>query len=181
MYIVSMRVKKSDNLSEKERILNDGYREAFGLGLGSFMDRCGLSTKDIAEKLGVTDSSVSSWKYGRAFPDFPNYLKLVILGMSPYEVMNGLLDIHARINDCKMRIERNKMDLNFMRGRSRYSGEEAQLLIAEIEREISELNEQIGELNSQLNNKIDELDKRTLELLRSKGLSNLNMKEENPA
>ena len=136
---------------------------------------------DIAEKLGVTDSSVSSWKYGRAFPDFPNYLKLVILGMSPYEVMNGLLDIHARINDCKMRIERNKMDLNFMRGRSRYSGEEAQLLIAEIEREISELNEQIEELNSQLNNKIDELDKRTLELLRSKGLSNLNMKEENPA
>ena len=177
MYIVSMRVKKSDNLSEKERILNDGYREAFGLGLGSFMDRCGLSTKDIAEKLGVTDSSVSSWKYGRAFPDFPNYLKLVILGMSPYEVMNGLLDIHARINDCKMRRERDLAIIKMTRARNELEAS----YISHLNDECGHLEKEIEELNSQLNNKIDELDKRTLELLRSEGLSNLNMKEENPA
>ena len=145
-----MRVKRKDNFNEKESVLYDGYKEAFGLGLSSFMDRCGLSTKDIAEKLGVTDSSVSSWKKGRAFPDFPNYLRLVVLGMSPYEVMGRALECHARINDCKMKQNRNNADIDMMNNRSRLMTEEVRQFINSLHEDNAWLEKEIGELKIQL-------------------------------
>lgn len=132
---------------EREKLLN-----FFSVGFKNFLERKKFSTKDLALKLGVSDSAVSSWKYGKVFPDIPNYLKLVKLGLSPFDIMDLRLELQARINDCEMKIERNKQDLNFVRGRSRYDSENSILYINEIEREISDLKESIEDYKRQLNN-----------------------------
>jgi transcriptional regulator with XRE-family HTH domain len=145
--------KELDKDEELENAADDeraGFLKTFSYGFKNFLERKKFNTKDLALKLGVTDSAVSSWKYGKVFPDVPNLIKLMKLGLSPCEILDSRSELQTRISDCEMRIERNKMDLNFMRGRSRYSGEEAQLLIAEIEREISELNEQIEDYKRKL-------------------------------
>ena len=146
--------KELDNEEIQKNAVGDDraiFLEMFSLGFKNFLERKNFNTKDLALKLGVSDSAVSSWKYGKVFPDVPNYLKLVKLGLSPFDIMDFRLELQARINDCEMRIERNKQDLNFMRGRSRYSSEEAQLYINEIEHEISDLKEQIENYKSKLN------------------------------
>ena len=97
-----MRVEKKHPEEEAD------FLKHFSLGIQNFMKRTGHSTKYIADKLGVTDSSVSAWKYGRCFPDYPNFVKLIVLGLSPLEVMDHKLDIQARINDCEAQIHENK-------------------------------------------------------------------------
>ena len=91
------------SIFDKTKLLKD-----FSEGLKRFLHRKNYNTKDLAQKLGVTDSAVSSWKYGRAFPDIPNYLKLVWLGLSPFEIMGEDLDIQAKINDCEFNLEKNR-------------------------------------------------------------------------
>lgn len=78
--------------------------ENFSKGFNSFFERKGLRTQDIAKELDVTDSAVSSWKYGRAFPDFPKFLRLVELGLSPFEIMDESLEKIARTNDDEFRL-----------------------------------------------------------------------------
>lgn len=73
----------------------------FSRGFTIFLQNTGYKTQDIAKALGVTDSAVSSWKYGRAFPDVPNLYKLIELGFS---IKNGLpitLRYIADLNDDK--------------------------------------------------------------------------------
>ena len=72
--------------------------EEFSKGIGHFMERKGLKPKDISEVLGVSESTVKGWKYGRAFPDIPNYLKLIEIGMSPYDVMGQDLELSAELH-----------------------------------------------------------------------------------
>lgn len=96
-----MRVKKK-HPEEKE-----DFVKQFSLGIQNFMKRTGLSAKDIADKLGVTDSAISAWKYGKGFPDYHNFVNLIVLGMSPLEVMNPDLENQARINDCEAQIQEN--------------------------------------------------------------------------
>ena len=96
-----MRVKKK-HPEEKE-----DFVKQFSLGIQNFMKRTGLSAKDIADKLGVTHSAISAWKYGKGFPDYHNFINLIVLGMSPLEVMNTELENQARINDCEAQIQEN--------------------------------------------------------------------------
>ena len=72
--------------------------EDFSKGVRFFMERKGLKPKDISEVLGVSESTVKGWKYGRAFPDIPNYLKLIEIGMSPYDVMGQGLETFAELH-----------------------------------------------------------------------------------
>ena len=57
--------------------------------IGAFISECrkekGLTQAQLAEKLGVTDKSVSRWENGRTMPD-----------MSLYEDICGVLGIRAR-------------------------------------------------------------------------------------
>ena len=78
----------------------------FSRGFSSFLDRKGLKTQDVAKALGVTDSAVSSWKKGRAFPDVPNLLRLVELGLSLTEISSGVyaLVIINKINERQANI-----------------------------------------------------------------------------
>lgn len=73
----------------------------FSKGFSSFLARKGLRTQDIAKELDVTDSAVSSWKYGRAFPDVPNFLRLVELGLSFVEITPYIHELYLieSIND----------------------------------------------------------------------------------
>lgn len=79
----------------------------FSLGIQNFMKRTELSIQEIADKLGMTHSAVSSWKRGKGFPDYPSFINLIVLGMSPLEVMNTELENQARINDCEALIQEN--------------------------------------------------------------------------
>lgn len=48
----------------------------------------GLKQKDVAQKLGVADSTISSWERGRSFPDAKQIKKLEeIYGVS-YDAIN---------------------------------------------------------------------------------------------
>ena len=85
--------------------------ENFSKGFSSFLARKGLRTRDIAKELDVTGSSVSSWKYGRAFPDVSKFLRLVELGLSPFEIMDKSLEKIARTNDDEFRLSRIEKQL----------------------------------------------------------------------
>lgn len=78
--------------------------EDFSKGVRSFMERKGLKPKDISEVLGVSESTVKGWKYGRAFPDIPNYLKLIEIGMSPYDIMGPDLEPFAELHTEEKKI-----------------------------------------------------------------------------
>lgn len=140
----------NENLKDCENVGRAGILESFSRGFKNFLERKKMSTKEIALKLNITDSAVSSWKYGRAFPDIPNYLKLVEIGLSPFDIMGDKLELQARINDCEMRIYRNDEDINFMRGRSRYSSNEAQSYIDDIGKENQDLRDKIEEYKNLL-------------------------------
>ena len=69
----------------------DKINTSFSEGLKNFMERKNISTKELAEMLGITDSAISSWKYERAMPDSQNLIKLFILGLSPFEIIDPTL------------------------------------------------------------------------------------------
>lgn len=96
-----MRVRKKCPEEEAD------FLKQFSLGIQNFMKRTGLSIQDIADKLGMTHSAVSAWKRGKGFPDYHNFINLIVLGMSPLEVMNTELENQARINDCEAQIQEN--------------------------------------------------------------------------
>ena len=94
--------KNSDSLDYAEKG-KDFFYEIFSNGFKNFLVRKNFSTQTIAKKLGVTDSAVSSWKYGRAFPDICNLYKLFSLGLSPFEIMDRSLEENVRKNDIEYR------------------------------------------------------------------------------
>ncbi len=110
------------------------------------MKRTGLSAKDIANKLGVTHSAISGWKYGKNFPDYPNFINLIVLGMSPLEVMNTELKNQARINDCEAQIQENNNVAKAIM-KSTLSFDKIQELLTNIRDKNLHLQEEITKLN----------------------------------
>lgn len=50
----------------------------------------GMSQKELAEKMNVTDKAVSKWETGKSAPDTGNLVPLAnILGLSVVELLNG--------------------------------------------------------------------------------------------
>lgn len=64
------------------------------LKIGKFIAECrknvGLTQKQLAEKLGITDRAVSKWETGKALPDSSIMLELCrILGITVNDLLNG--------------------------------------------------------------------------------------------
>lgn len=97
---------------------NDALQKIFSKGFYSFMERKKLSTKKVAEIIGVSDSAVSSWKYGRSFPDVPNLFRLIELGFAwndidsvalmPISLMMQINDEESFIYNLEKRISEAK-------------------------------------------------------------------------
>lgn len=89
--------------------------EKFSKSVKSFMKRKGLNSKKISSVLGVTESAVNGWKYGRSFPDVQNLFSLIELGFSlkedffddfsPLRVINEINNREAEIFYCSKRID----------------------------------------------------------------------------
>ena len=120
----------------------DVFLDFFSKGFKNFLERKKISTRDIAKWLNITDSSVSSWKYGRAFPDVPNLIRLFALGLSPFEIMDKTLEKFVRIGDCEFKIDRNEKEMEFLKNSS-ISDEMTAGYLAELEKENFELSEKI--------------------------------------
>lgn len=133
----------NDNYMEKF-VYNgkDVLLDLFSKGFKNFLERKKISTRDIAKWLNITDSSVSSWKYGRAFPDVPNLIRLFALGLSPFEIMDKTLEKFVRIGDCEFKIDRNKKEMEFLKNSS-ISDEMTAGYLAELEKENFELSEKV--------------------------------------
>lgn len=68
------------------------------------MSREKLNPEKIASIFGVSVSSVNSWRYGKNFPDVPNLIKLLELGLAPSDFLPGALHDIAILNDNKSEI-----------------------------------------------------------------------------
>ena len=120
--------------NDKKKLIND-----FKYGFSAFLARKGYKTQDIAKILGVTDSAVSSWKYGRAFPDVLNLLRLFELGLSVVEITsnNYALSLIIGINNEQVQkeaIERMVFDMEY-KALETTDPKTKQLWIDEIEKE----------------------------------------------
>lgn len=70
----------------------------FASGFKSFMKRKKINAKQIAESLGVSESAVNGWKYGRSFPDVPNLFRLVEMGLAFVEILPSAIGFLNRVN-----------------------------------------------------------------------------------
>ncbi len=62
--------------------------QSMGEMISSWRKEQGLTQKELADQLHVTDKAVSKWERGVAFPDTQTIPKLAeILGVSPEEMM----------------------------------------------------------------------------------------------
>ena len=111
--------------------------ETFSNGFQRFLNRTGLKVKDIAKELGVTDSAVSSWKYGRAFPDYPKIFKLLEMGMTLDEMFGIKIAKTERMNRLVVETLEMKKILSLWQ-KSSFSETSV-----EIEKEIANLNNKI--------------------------------------
>ena len=114
----------------------------FSAGFKNFLDRKKISTRELANFLKITDSSISSWKYGRAFPDVPNLIKLFVLGLSPFEIMDRTLEMFARIGDKEYLLNRNEKEMEFLKNSS-ISDEISSSYLAQLEEENFNLKQEI--------------------------------------
>ena len=87
-------------------------KKNFSSGFASFMERRKYTPPQIADALGVSESAVNGWKYGRSFPDVPNLLRLFDLGLSPFEIMSEELKTRSMINYYERCIYDNQKMLN---------------------------------------------------------------------
>jgi len=78
----------TDNESERREINMDLNKT--GLFISALRKQNGLTQKELAEKIGVTDKAVSRWETGKGFPDV-SILKLLaeVLNVSITEIVNG--------------------------------------------------------------------------------------------
>lgn len=61
---------------------------------GRFLSDCrkkqGLSQKELAEKLHITDKAISKWERGKSFPDISMLIPLAeALEVSLYDILTG--------------------------------------------------------------------------------------------
>lgn len=78
--------------------------QVFSFGFKQFMERKKLRIHDVAKELGVTDSAVSGWKYGRSFPDFIKLNNLLQLGMTTDEMFGDANTTMSKENEPKLNI-----------------------------------------------------------------------------
>ena len=63
----------------------------------------GMTQKDLADRMGVTDKAVSKWETGQGFPDISLLEPLAkALGISVIELMNGEHIINKNISACRL-------------------------------------------------------------------------------
>lgn len=61
-----------------------------GLFISALRKQNGLTQKELAEKICVTDKAVSRWETGKGFPDVSNIKSLAeVLNVSITEIVNG--------------------------------------------------------------------------------------------
>jgi transcriptional regulator with XRE-family HTH domain len=61
-----------------------------GLFISSMRKQKGITQKELAEKIGVTDKAVSRWETGKGLPDIPFLIPLAeIFGVSVTEIIRG--------------------------------------------------------------------------------------------
>lgn len=89
--------------------------QAFAVGFTCFLERKKLKTQDVAKVLNITDSAVSSWKAGRAFPDVFNLIKLVELGLSINEILPYPLVCKNELNRIDSLIDSTKCDIDYVK------------------------------------------------------------------
>ena len=51
-------------------------KEGLSIRLQEAREVCGLSPREVAERLNVTQQAVSNWEKGRSFPDVGNLVKI---------------------------------------------------------------------------------------------------------
>ena len=86
--------------------------------IGAFISECrkekGLTQAQLAEKLGVTDKSVSRWENGRTMPDMSLYEDICdVLGIQVSELLYG-----RRLEDQEKIAQGEKSALGIFRTRS---------------------------------------------------------------
>lgn len=65
-------------------------QEKIGKFIGTKRKQVGITQKELAEKLGISDKAVSKWETGRGMPDNSILLELcTILGISVNELLSG--------------------------------------------------------------------------------------------
>lgn len=139
------KIKKNKDLDKTEL-------EIFSSGVKNFLKRSGVRSEEIAKKIGVSASSVCSWKYGKTFPDVPNFLKLVGCGLSPFEIMEKKLELVARINDNEYLIDKNVKEIDFVK-KSSMSGAMANDYV----QHLCEVNFELREIIEDLKNRLEKM------------------------
>jgi putative transcriptional regulator len=78
--------------------------------LKEFRERAGLSTADVASALGIADSTVRNWDYGRTIPklradQFVHLLKLYQI--TPDQLLDAIAHDRAAVprSDCRPTID----------------------------------------------------------------------------
>ena len=135
---------------------NSELKKIFSAGFSEFIERKKNTPKQIAEILGVTESAVNGWKYGRSFPDVPNFLKLIELGLSPFDVMGEELRLIAMINFYDGQIESTMKTFKAVKKVGRYQNVENRLMnqIRGFNEKKTELEQRLSELmNVPMNDK----------------------------
>lgn len=130
----------------------------FSEGFSDFLERKHYKTQQIAKILGVTDSAVSSWKYGRTFPDVFNLLKLIELGLSTNEILGVELNHVLRLNNNCADICRLSNILDSIKSYGKtYGSYDDELYKSELNKEIFDLDEENKDLENKINGFINGL------------------------
>lgn len=96
--------------NDKKKLLQN-----FAVGFACFLERKKLKPQDISTVLNITDSAVSSWKSGRAFPDVFNLIKLIELGLSTNEILPDPLAYKNELNRLDSLIDSTEYDINYIK------------------------------------------------------------------
>ncbi|MDF7817399.1 helix-turn-helix transcriptional regulator [Runella sp. MFBS21] len=96
---------------------------AFSKNLIKFRNEKGLTQKELAEKLGIKNQSVSKWEKGEALPKGERLMKLCeILGVTPNQLSyeqngsgDGVIDLGEKVVLDKAVWEAKEKELEYLR------------------------------------------------------------------
>ena len=66
-----------------------GFCYIIGMDIKSFQQRCGITQTEIADRLSVTQATVSSWAMNRTTPTLAQLKQLIFMGMTLGEVFDA--------------------------------------------------------------------------------------------
>lgn len=127
---------------------NEKMKKAFSTGFKSFIKRKLFTPKQISECLGVSESAVNGWKFGRSFPDVPNLFKLIELGLSISEVSPLHLPAIIKLNDDESQLYQVTETLNNLFEKISSSSDQEQ--IERIGKQAEKLKTEISNLEKQI-------------------------------